>query len=81
MFWQQIPSTAAHAKKELLPPSFPPPPSSLPPPLCTTLPPTHHASVPRVSVTREASSGLHHASQRRGVTPLVLFWNLLGKSL
>ena len=44
-------------------------------------PPTHHASVPRVSVTREASSGLHHASQRRGVTPLVLFWNLLGNSL
>ena len=33
---------------------------------------------PSVSVISAASSGLHHASQRRGVTPLVLFWNFSG---
>ena len=40
-----------------------------------------HASEPSVSVIRALSSGLQNASHRRGVTPLVLFWNLSGKIL
>lgn len=36
------------------------------------------ASVPRVSVMSARSGGLQKASQRRGVTPLVLFWNFSG---
>ena len=37
------------------------------------------ASEPRVSVISADSSGLQNASHRRGVTPLVLFWNFSGK--
>lgn len=36
-------------------------------------------SLPRVSVISSRSGGLQKASQRRGVTPLVLFWNFSGK--
>lgn len=36
-------------------------------------------SLPRVSVMSARSGGLQKASQRRGVTPLVLFWNFSGK--
>ena len=37
------------------------------------------ASEPSVRVMRSARAGLQKASQRRGVTPLVLFWNLWGQ--
>ena len=37
-----------------------------------------HRSLPSVSVMSARSGGLQKASQRRGVTPLVLFWNLQG---
>ena len=36
------------------------------------------ASVPRVLVMSWRRGGLQKASQRRGVTPLVLFWNFSG---
>ena len=38
------------------------------------------ASEPKVSVMSARSGGLHIASHRRGVTPLVLFWNFSGHS-
>jgi len=38
-----------------------------------------HRSLPSVSVMSSRSGGLQNASQRRGVTPLVLFWNFSGK--
>ena len=37
-----------------------------------------HSSVPIASVITSESWGLQKASQRRGVTPLVLFWNFSG---
>jgi hypothetical protein len=40
-----------------------------------------HLSLPSVSVISLDSGGLQNASQRRGVTPLVLFWNFSGNSL
>ena len=39
-----------------------------------------HSSDPSASVISAASPGLQKASQRRGVTPLVLFWNFSGCS-
>ncbi len=38
------------------------------------------ASSPSVSVMSARRPGLQKASQRRGVTPLVLFWNFSGKT-
>ncbi len=38
-----------------------------------------HSSLPSVWVMSADSSGLQKASHRRGVTPLVLFWNFSGK--
>jgi hypothetical protein len=39
------------------------------------------ARLPSLEVMSADSLGLQKASQRRGVTPLVLFWNFSGNSL